>query len=136
MPCTNDGWGNPLTNIAEARDKAAAVACECIKRMLTHDGYDLHDLPAGAETWFREHRERDKAQAIRLAELNLQAARQEPEPLVEDRQLRARGYYPNRDNEAELNTLREDWVVKIDEAANFLEKIKRSNPMDLKHGLY
>lgn len=136
MPCRNDGYGDPLADVASARDKAAAVACECIKAMLLNDGYDLHDLPTGAEAWFREHRERDKAEAIRLAEIKLQEVKREPKPLVEDKQLRARGYYPNRDNEAELSTLRSDWIAAINETTAFLQKLKMSNPMDLKHGLY
>lgn len=136
MPCRSDGYGDPLGDIVGARDKAAAVACECIKAMLLNDGYDLHDLPAGAETWFREHRERDKVEAVRLAEVKLRQAKQEPAVLVEDKQLRARGYMPDPKKRAYLERVERERLIQIRTAESDLQRLKASDPMDLKHGLY
>ena len=136
MPCRSDGYGDPSADIASARDKAAAVACECIKAMLTNDGYDLHDLPTGAEAWFKEHRARDKAEAVRLAEAKLRDIKREPELLVEDRKLRLKGYLPDASQRFVVEEAKKAWLVRTETAEFVLKKLKASDPMDLKHGLY
>lgn len=136
MPCRSDGYGDPLGDVISARDQAAAVACECIKAMLLNDGYDLHDLPPGAEAWFRGHRERDKQTALYTAKQELSRLNFKPDEVQVAEVRKREGYEPSPQKQRELDQIEARWKVLFQAAQAKVEVIHKSDPMDLKHGLY
>jgi hypothetical protein len=136
MPCNCDGYGDPLGDVISARDQAAAVACECIKAMLTNDGYDLHDLPPGAEAWFRGHRGRDKQKALTEAREDLARLHVKPKELIKAESLKEEGFVSTVQKQAELDQIETEWRTRFQAGQAKVQAIYNSDPMDLKHGLY
>jgi hypothetical protein len=119
-----------------ARDEAAAVACECIKAMITNCGYHLHDLPGNAEAWFKSHRERDKQAALYEAKRELRKLDFKPSEVRTAECRKQEGFEPTPQKQRELNQIEAQWKVRLQAAQAKVEAIHKSDPMDLKHGLY